>query len=126
MHHVAQVGQDVRHLVTESFQCGVFRNRQGFRSHAPEFSTGFSCPVAACEGYHERMTETKPDAPPASANGAAPAPEEPCEDCATSGEKALAAVAFAFGLFVIAMAIDMFTGGALGRAVNRMREPAGD
>ena len=60
-------------------------------------------------------------------NGTAPAPvaDEPCEDCVTNGEKALAFVAGLFGLFVIAMAVDMFTGGALSRLLIPEREPAG-
>jgi hypothetical protein len=51
----------------------------------------------------------------ASVNGTAPAadPAAPCEDCATGGERALAAVTIFLGLFVIAVGIDMFTGGKL-------------
>ena len=56
-------------------------------------------------------------------NGTAPAPPaEPCEDCATGGERALAIVAGAFGIFVLAMAIDMFTGGKLSRLLVPERE----
>jgi hypothetical protein len=64
------------------------------------------------------MTETQTEASQ-SLNGSDPgqAGQEPaagpCEDCATSGEKILAIVAALFGAFVIAMAIDMFTGGKL-------------
>lgn len=66
------------------------------------------------------MTDAQADA---TANGQAPK-EEPCEDCATNGEKLLAGVAFLFGLFVVAMAIDMFTGGAISRLVP-VREVTG-
>jgi hypothetical protein len=69
------------------------------------------------------MTDTQADTA-ASLNGTAPAPAaEPCEDCATSGEKALAVVAALFGIFILVMAIDMFTGGKIGGLV---REAAGD
>jgi hypothetical protein len=51
------------------------------------------------------------------ANGTAPAPpaadEAPCADCATTGEKILAGLAIGFGLLIIAMGIDMATGGKL-------------
>jgi len=62
------------------------------------------------------MTETTTQAPPQSANGVAPGPAEaPCEDCATGGERALAVVAGLFGLFIIGLAVDMFTGGRLSK-----------
>jgi hypothetical protein len=44
-------------------------------------------------------------------NGTAPAEEQPCDDCATGGEKALAVLGILFGVFLIVMAFDMFTGG---------------
>jgi hypothetical protein len=53
-------------------------------------------------------------------NGTAPAAAtadalttEPCDDCATTGEKTLAVLAAVLGAFIIAMAIDMFTGGKI-------------
>ena len=56
-------------------------------------------------------------------NGSAPPPAaEDCADCATSGEKILAGVAFLFGAFILIIAIDMFTGGKIGGYV---RERAG-
>jgi hypothetical protein len=58
-------------------------------------------------------------------NGTAPAPApdlgEPCAECATGGEKILAVLAAALGVFVIIMAIDMFTGG---RITGMVRERA--
>ena len=53
-------------------------------------------------------------------NGQAPAPasEAPCDDCATSGERALAVFAFLFGAFIIGIAIDMFTGGRISGMVK--------
>jgi hypothetical protein len=66
------------------------------------------------------MTDTQADthvngtAPPASA-------AEPCDDCATSGEKILAVLAFAFAVFLGVMAIDMFTGG---KVTGMVREAA--
>lgn len=53
-------------------------------------------------------------------NGTAPAPPaaEPCEDCATNGEKIMAILAGLFGLLVIAMAFDMFSGGKLSGMVK--------
>jgi hypothetical protein len=62
------------------------------------------------------MTETAQEAK-AAANGSAP--DEPCADCATGGEKILAVIACAVGVLVIAIAIDMFTGGAIGRLFPR-------
>ena len=53
-----------------------------------------------------------------SAPAAPPAGDEPCEDCATPAEKGLAVLAFVFGLFVLAMAADMFLGGRLIGAVK--------
>jgi hypothetical protein len=57
-------------------------------------------------------------------NGTAPTPAagQPCEDCATSGEKILAVLAALLGAFVIAMAIDMFTGGRLSGMVKDARQ----
>ena len=64
------------------------------------------------------MTETTAETQAtASANGTAP-PGEPCEDCATSGEKALAVLGALFGIFLIVMAFDMFSGGRIGGYVT--------
>jgi hypothetical protein len=70
------------------------------------------------------MTETRADTT-TSPNGTTPAPppDTPCEDCATSGEKALAILGALFGIFLIIMAFDMFTGGKIGGFV---KERAGD
>lgn len=62
------------------------------------------------------MTEQTAEQAPPSANGTAPnaaVPEAgaPCEDCVTAGEKGMAVLAALFGVFIIVMAIDMFTGG---------------
>ena len=47
-------------------------------------------------------------------NGTAPAPADaPCEDCATPAEKGLAVLAAVLGLFIIVLAVDMFTGGRI-------------
>jgi hypothetical protein len=48
---------------------------------------------------------TAPPAPPAA--------EQPCENCASPSEKALAVLAFLAGAFVVVIAIDMFFGGRL-------------
>jgi hypothetical protein len=56
---------------------------------------------------------------PAGAAGAPPAGE--CQDCTTNGERALAVLAGLIGVFVIGMAIDMFTGGALSRVLGAAR-----
>jgi hypothetical protein len=58
------------------------------------------------------MTETSTETTAAS-NGTAPATDDakPCEDCVTGGEKALAVLAALFGVFIIVMAFDMFSGG---------------
>jgi hypothetical protein len=77
------------------------------------------------------MTDTQAEAPPA-VNGTAPqgqpAGQEPaaapCEDCATSGERALAVVAGLFGLFIVGLAIDMFTGGRLSKLLAGTRAEA--
>jgi hypothetical protein len=68
------------------------------------------------------MTETTNPADTQSANGVAPAAsaeQAPCEDCATGGERALAVVAGLFGLFIVGLAIDMFTGGGVSRLISR-------
>jgi hypothetical protein len=71
------------------------------------------------------MTDTQAEAPP-SVNGTAPAAPgpaaAPCEDCATSGERALAVVAGLFGLFIVGLAIDMFTGGRLSKLLAGARD----
>jgi hypothetical protein len=58
-------------------------------------------------------------------NGTAPetvaaAAEEPCADCATSGEKILAILAGVFGVLVLLMAVDMFTGGRVSGMVRKV------
>ena len=67
------------------------------------------------------MTDTQAEAQ-ALANGTAPAPDQPapapCEDCASNGEKGLAVLAALFGVFIILMAIDMFTGGKVSGMVQ--------
>lgn len=72
------------------------------------------------------MTEQTAEQAGPSANGTAPnaavpGPEAgPCEDCVSGGEKAVALVAALFGAFIIVMAIDMMTGGAIsGRIAER-------
>jgi len=56
-------------------------------------------------------------------NGTAPPTgDAPCEDCATSGEKALAVVAFLFAAFIAVMAVDMFLGGKIGGYVRERTE----
>lgn len=53
-----------------------------------------------------------------------PAPaddSQPCEDCATSGEKVLAILALLFGLFIVATAVDMYTGGKITGMVKQAR-----
>jgi hypothetical protein len=64
------------------------------------------------------MTDTQADA---HVNGTAPAPpegEQPCDDCASGGEKLMAVLAAAFGALIILMAIDMFTGGKISGMVR--------
>ena len=60
--------------------------------------------------YHQDMSDelngTHVEAP-------APAEDAPCEDCATSGEKILAVAAALFGVLVLIMAVDIFTGGKI-------------
>jgi hypothetical protein len=53
-------------------------------------------------------------------NGTAPAPadEAPCEDCPTRSDRFLAVLVGLLGLFVIAMAIDMATGGKVGGMIR--------
>jgi hypothetical protein len=76
--------------------------------------------IMAGRAYDASMTDTT-EAPAQSVNGAAPAPaaEVPCEDCATGGERALAVVAGLFGLFIVGLAVDMFTGGGLSKLIGR-------
>jgi hypothetical protein len=64
-------------------------------------------------------THVNGTAPPAPA----PSGAEPCADCASGGEKALAVLAAVFGLFILVMAVDMFTGG---RVTGMVRERAGE
>jgi hypothetical protein len=64
-------------------------------------------------------THVNGTAPPA----AAPEGEAPCADCASGGEKALAVFAAVFGLFLLVIAVDMFTGG---RVTGMVRERAGE
>jgi hypothetical protein len=63
------------------------------------------------------MSETAPET--ASLNGSAPAEDKPCTDCATGGEKALALIAALFGVFIVVMAADMFTGGRVAGYVKQ-------
>jgi hypothetical protein len=73
--------------------------------------------------YDEAMTADTSTETTASANGTAPAPPaDPCDDCATRGEKTLAVVAALFGVFVILMAVDMFSGGKVSGYVAAARE----
>ncbi len=78
------------------------------------------------------MTETTEQGQAtASANGTAPttgqpAEGEPCVDCVTGGEKALAILAGLFAAFLIGMAIDMFTGGKLTGFVREQAGAPGD
>jgi hypothetical protein len=60
------------------------------------------------EATTEHVNGTAPPAPAA----------EPCEDCASNGEKLLAVLAAALGAFVIVMAFDMFTGGKISGMVR--------
>lgn len=65
----------------------------------------------------ETTAEQAAEAP--SLNGTAPAPEadQPCTDCVTGGEKAMALIAGLFGAFIIVMAIDMLTGGRISGSI---------
>lgn len=56
------------------------------------------------------------------ADPAAPAGEAPCETCATSGEKLLAVLSFAFAAVIILMAVDMFSGGKVSGFVAERRQ----
>ena len=62
------------------------------------------------------MSETTDTQP--GVNGTAPQPAEPCEDCATNGEKTLAVLGALFGIFLIVMAFDIFSGGRLGGYIS--------
>jgi len=69
------------------------------------------------------MTDTQAD-PAAHVNGTAPGPAADagdCDDCATGGEKTLAVLAAVFGVFILLMAVDMFTGG---KVTGMIREAA--
>lgn len=79
--------------------------------------------------------DTGAQAPPAAANGhqpPAPAATEECESCATRGEIALAVIGGLAGALIIAMAVDLASGGKLGRKMGLGRglaeseEPSGD
>lgn len=60
------------------------------------------------------MTDTAAEQAAASVNGTGPAAaEQTCEDCVPGGEKAMAVLAGLFGVFIIMMAADMFTGGRI-------------
>lgn len=71
------------------------------------------------------MTDTTAETAAQALNGTAPDPPAagPCADCVTSGEKALAVVAALFGLFIIVMAFDIFSGG---KVTGLIQERAGD
>lgn len=57
-------------------------------------------------------------------NGTPATTEPPCEDCATTGEKILAGLAILFGVLIIAMGVDMATGGKLSGVIPVRGEPA--
>ena len=62
------------------------------------------------------MTDTQETT---SLNGSGPAPaDQPCTDCVSGGEKALAVLGVLFGAFIIVMALDMFLGGRIGGYVT--------
>ncbi len=71
------------------------------------------------------MTDTAAADTAAGVNGTAPGPagEAPPEDAPTSGERLLAVVAALLGVFVIAVAVDMFTGGKLSGMVPERGAP---
>ena len=69
--------------------------------------------------YYAGMSETTADT--ASLNGSAPADDKPCAECVSGGEKALALIACLFGVFIIVMAADMFSGGKITGAVLERR-----
>jgi hypothetical protein len=74
--------------------------------------------------YYPSMTDTQAET---HVNGTAPAPpaetaEAPCEDCTSGGEKALAVLAGVFGLFILLMAADMFTGGKISGLIRPAAE----
>ena len=66
------------------------------------------------------MSENHAESP--AATDQPPAGEAPCADCATSGEKILAVLAGLFAVFILVMAVDMFTGGKVSGVV-RARVP---
>lgn len=47
---------------------------------------------------------------------------EDCVNCATSGEKALAILAGLFGILIVLMAVDMFSGGRISGVVKPLSE----
>jgi hypothetical protein len=114
-------------MVTVRF-CFLGHERHGIIIAGPQqgmkqalaVSSGESPCRSLIRAYDASMTDTT-EAPAQSVNGAAPAPaaEVPCEDCATGGERALAVVAGLFGLFIVGLAVDMFTGGGLSKLIGR-------
>lgn len=72
--------------------------------------------------------DTGAQAPPAAAsNGQVPpaGEAEPCDTCATKGEVALAILGGVAGVVIIFMAIDLGSGGRLGRRLGIGRGPDG-
>lgn len=70
--------------------------------------------------YYAGMSETTAEQA-ASLNGSAPDDAKPCEDCVSGGEKVMALIAGLFGVFIIVMAFDMFSGGRLAGYVKERR-----
>jgi hypothetical protein len=71
------------------------------------------------------MTDTQAET---HVNGSAPPAADPaageCADCVSGGEKALAVVAFLFGVFVLLIAVDMFSGGKVTGLVREAQAQA--
>ena len=59
-------------------------------------------------------------------NGAAPAPDVPCDDCATPSEKAMGIFGLLFAVAVAAIAVDLITGGAVSRLAAGLFGGSGD